>query len=197
MAPHYRATGPVVNRYDVGWRDVHWHIVFRARAHYSAAMRDIPQIPYATALLLLGGIGPVAAAFYAQYMLGFPPCPLCLWQRYPYLLPALSGVALLVPPMRRHWRALLAMGILGWLITGGIGAYHVAFEQGWVAGDTGCAAAKVAGTLSDLRASILEAPLVACNVVSFRFLTLSMASWNVMGTLAMIALAIGLLRRRP
>src|SRR6266404_5261614 len=52
--------------------------------------------------VILVGVAALAAAFFAQYVGGLAPCPLCLWQRYPY------GVAVFHVGVERHWWAGLA-----------------------------------------------------------------------------------------
>ena len=148
-------------------------------------------------LLLVGGLGPLGAAWFTQYVLHYPPCPLCMWQRYPYALPVLAGLLALLPRLRQA-RWLLLIGALGWFVTAGIAAYHVGIEQGWIVHESGCTAKALGGSLEDIRAQLMAAPLVACNTVSFRLLGLSMAHWNLASGLALGVMALSLRRQmRP
>ena len=133
---------------------------------------------------LLGG------ALIAQYGFGLPPCEMCWWQRYPHI-------------------AALALGILGWvarrgsfvvlaalaiLISGAIGAFHAGVEYGWWEGLTACSSNALG---DDPLASIMNAPIVRCDVAPWSLLGISLAGWNfVISTAAGLAILV-LLRRRP
>lgn len=157
-------------------------------------MNDTPASrPTLALLLLFGSVVPIAGALYSQYALGYPPCPLCLWQRYPYILPFVAGLLALLPRMRQA-RWLLLVGIAGWLVTGAIAAFHVGVEHGWWEGAEGCTAAILHGA-GDIRERIMAAPLVACNEVSLRFVGFSMANWNMAAAFAFSLMAWRLYRR--
>jgi disulfide bond formation protein DsbB len=142
-------------------------------------------------LLILGGVVPLAVAVVSQYGFGLHPCHYCLLQRYPYILVIAAGVAsLLLPRGGLAWRFCVALGICGWLATGGLGLIHTGIEAGWLIEKGGCTASAPAdASLDALRASIVSAPLVACNDVAARFLGLSMATWNSITAAGLIALA--------
>jgi disulfide bond formation protein DsbB len=86
-------------------------------------------------------------------------------------------------------RALLALAALVLLVGAGLGVYHVGVEEGWWALPAGCAAGASAQSVEDLRRLLAEAP-PACDQVSFTFLGLSLAGWNVVASLALAAYAI-------
>ena len=120
-------------------------------------------------LLLLGAFGFQAA--------GFAPCKLCLWQRWPHAAAVLIGALALWRPT--GWLALL--GALAALTTAGIGLYHTGVEREWWLGPDTCTSGSVGGLSTDeLMDQILTAPLIQCDVVAWQFLTLSMASWNML-----------------
>lgn len=121
-----------------------------------------------SAALLLG-----ALAF--QYIGGLPPCPMCIWQRWPHLAAvAVGGSALALPGV-----LLPLLGAAAVATTGGIGIYHTGVERGWWPGPDTCVAGPIGGlSAEDLLAQIMEAPVVRCDEVPWEFLTLSMASWN-------------------
>lgn len=145
-------------------------------------------------LLLLGGAGPLLFALFVQYVLKLPPCHYCILQRYPYALPVAAGLLALLPTMRGNIRLLLVAGMAGWLATASIGAWHVGIEQGWIIEQGGCSATVLKGSLADIRAQIMRAPLVACNEASAVWLGVSMAAWNIIGALGFSAMGLYLLR---
>lgn len=149
---------------------------------------------YLPALLLSGGLGPLAFALVAQYGFGLPPCHFCLLQRYPYLFVAACGVALVFWPSQRY--VLTVFAVLGWLTTGGIGLYHTAIEERWITYEGSCVShSQAATTLNDIRSQIMASPIVTCEQPLGTFLGLSMASWNSISILGWIALTLRIYRK--
>ena len=142
--------------------------------------------PPTVALLLALASGAILLTVLAlQYLGDLPPCPLCVWQRWPYVAVAVLGLV----GWRWQPRALLALAALVLLVGAGLGVYHVGVEEGWWALPAGCAAGASAQSVEDLRRLLAEAP-PACDQVSFTFLGLSLAGWNVVASLALAAYAI-------
>ncbi|MEL7252952.1 MAG: disulfide bond formation protein B [Pseudomonadota bacterium] len=129
---------------------------------------------------LLGG----AFAFQA---LGYAPCPMCLWQRYPHAAAIVIGALALVMP----GRILPALGALAALVTAGIGVFHTGVERGWWEGPSTCSSQPIGGLSSDeLLDQIMNAPLVRCDEVAWQLAGLSMASWNAVLSLGLAVLWI-------
>ena len=142
-------------------------------------------LPRTAALALaLASAATLLTVLAMQYLGDLPPCPLCVWQRWPWV-----GVALL-GPLGWRWQPRPLLGVIALLLlTGaGIGAYHVGIEQGWWALPAGCAAGAEATSVEELKRLLAEAP-PACDQVSFTFLGLTFAGWNVVGSLALAAYA--------
>ncbi|MEO9575800.1 MAG: disulfide bond formation protein B [Tateyamaria sp.] len=137
--------------------------------------------------LLLGG------AFVFQG-LGYAPCKMCIWQRYPHAAAiALGALAFFVPlPI------LIALGAIAALITAGIGGYHMGVEQGWWEGPTSCSAGAIDNIDPDaLFDQIMAAPLIRCDEIPWQLFGLSMAGWNMVISLALAGLWIAALKVRP
>ena len=136
----------------------------------------------------------LAGAFVFQ-ALGYAPCKLCLWQRWPHgVAIALGGAVLLLGP-----RALLAvLGALSALITAGIGIYHSGVERGFWEGPTSCsgggdALAGLSG--ADLLSTATPNTIVMCDEVAWAFAGLSMASWNAVLSLGLALIWLAALRK--
>lgn len=132
-----------------------------------------------SAALMLG-----ALAF--QHIGGMAPCKLCIWQRWPHgVAIAIGGLAALsVLPAR----ILAGAGALAALATAVIGAYHTGVERKWWQGPASCSGGGVADqSAQDLFAQIMAAPLVRCDEVPWEMLGLSMASWNAVASLGLMA----------
>jgi disulfide bond formation protein DsbB len=148
----------------------------------------------ASLLLALVSGAILLAALALQYLGGLPPCHLCIWQRWPYV--ALLALGLL----GWRWRTRAMLGVATLVLLGGAGlaAYHVGVEQGWWALPAGCVAGGSAATVEDLKRLLAEAP-PACDQVSFEFLGLTLAGWNLAASLllATFTLAAALGPGRP
>jgi disulfide bond formation protein DsbB len=145
------------------------------------------------AALLLAAISAATllAVFAIQYLGGYAPCPMCLWQRWPYAaLILLGGLG-----WYRWPRPMLTLALPVLLVSAGLAGYHVAVEQGWVALPAGCAAGGTATTIEDLRRLLAEAP-PACDQVGFTVLGLSHAAWNLVLSMVLAAAVAAILLRR-
>ena len=137
-----------------------------------------------TQLIRLAAFGSLAllAGAYLFQMLGYAPCKLCLWQRWPH------GAAIALGALSFVWApALLALaGLFAALATAGIGFYHTGVERGLFEGPDTCTSNGVEGLSAEqLLDQILAAPLIRCDEVAWEFLTLSMASWNAIISLGL------------
>lgn len=137
-----------------------------------------------TQLIRLAAFGSLAllAGAYLFQMLGYAPCKLCLWQRWPH------GAAIALGALSFVWApALLALaGLFAALATAGIGFYHTGVERGLFEGPDTCTSNGVEGLSAEqLLDQIMAAPLIRCDEVAWEFLTLSMASWNAIISLGL------------
>lgn len=142
-------------------------------------------------LAALGSAGLLAGAFMFQ-MLGYAPCKMCIWQRYPHAIACVVGcLALWIPN-----RLLIVIGALAALTTGMVGVFHAGVEQGWWQGPTTCTSGPVGGLSAEaLLDQILTAPLVRCDDIAWEFIGISMAGWNAIASFALVALWIMALKR--
>jgi len=123
----------------------------------------------------------LAFALISQYGFGYKPCVLCLWQRLPYLLTVIVAATGLGVTRFRLWRgALLLLCAALFLTDAGIAAFHIGVEQHWWSGTSGCTIQTKAVTdASGLRSALLASPVAQCGEISWTFIGLSMATWNL------------------
>ena len=146
-----------------------------------AAGRAIPLlVAAASAGLLLG-------AYLSQHVGGLAPCPLCLIQRYPHFAVFGLGLVAAIVTGGRARMGLLALCGLALLVTCGYGVYHVGVEQGWFA--SACAAPTTGGSLEDIKAQIMDAPLTRCDEVPWSLIGVSLAGWNAIASVIMAGVA--------
>lgn len=131
-----------------------------------------------------GSAGLLGGAFVFQF-LGFAPCAMCLWQRWPHGAAIVIGViALITAPTRLlAWLGALAAGI-----TGGLGVYHTGVERDWWEGPSSCTSS---GGLDAGNLLSMDGPkLVLCDQVAWELFGISMASWNALFSFALMAIWI-------
>ncbi len=148
-----------------------------------------------TTLILAAAGGSLALLLgaFAFQALGYAPCQLCLWQRWPHAAAVLIGGAALLS--RQGWLAWL--GALAALITAAIGMFHVGVEQHWWEGLASCTANALAGvSAGDLLSTdtTVGAP-VRCDAVAWSLFGISMAGFNVLFSLAFAGIWIKAARR--
>ncbi|MXQ07192.1 disulfide bond formation protein B [Alphaproteobacteria bacterium GH1-50] len=148
-----------------------------------------------TMLLAAGGsLALLLGAFFFQ-AIGYAPCKLCIWQRWPHgAAIAVGAIVLLTAPL-----VLWALaGALSAATSGGIGIYHTGVERGWWEGPSTCTGGGNAlGGMSGADLLSLDVPvdIVMCDEVAWAFLGLSMASWNALASFALAALWLWALGR--
>lgn len=131
-----------------------------------------------THLILLAGAGSAALLIgaYVFQALGYAPCTMCYWQRYPHF--AAVGFAILA---LLGWPRLFAgLGLMAALTTAALGFYHSGVEQKWWSGPTSCTGGGSLEALSgaDLLSFDTADKLILCDEISWTFLGLSMPTWN-------------------
>ncbi|MBV9260632.1 MAG: disulfide bond formation protein B [Pseudolabrys sp.] len=161
--------------------------------------------PGPTAVVIAAaGAAIICGFFFFQYVMGLPPCPLCLEQRYAYYFGVPLAILLSLGANHGASSKVLLAGFgaltVAMLWNAGLGVYHSGIEWKWWAGPTDCT-----GPLNDLRGKsgllnqLQDISIVRCDQAAWRFLGLSLAGWNVLVSLAIAALAAhgfrGMVRR--
>ena len=135
-----------------------------------------------SSLLPLGAsVLAMAAAFSAQYGLGWVPCELCLLQRIPILLAGMAAMGSFYPcqtqVVRRFLVILAALLFLG---TSVLAAYHVGVEQHWWLYNGGCSRDpnEIQGAV-DFAAALSHPVVVRCDEPPWKWHGITMAGLNV------------------
>lgn len=142
------------------------------------------------------GLAMVLGAVFFQYVIGVAPCEMCYWQRYPHAAAAAVGLlAALLWGCGGARRGKCAVGLTLVLIavSGLIGAYHSGVEWRIFPGPSTCTGDRVVVTAG---MNLNVAPVVRCDIVSWRFLGLfSLANLNAVFSLSVAAIGAVLLAR--
>jgi disulfide bond formation protein DsbB len=119
----------------------------------------------------------IAGAYGSEYLGGLFPCEMCWWQRYPHF--AAIGIAALALALRgsAFSKVLTALAAFAILTSGVIGGYHAGVEYHWWEGMTKCASL-VSNDGGDILKSILEAPMIRCDVAPWTLGGISLAGFN-------------------
>jgi disulfide bond formation protein DsbB len=143
-------------------------------------------------ILALAAAAAVVGALLLQFGFGYPPCHLCLLERYPYLVVlAACGLGLRLS----HPRLALATAALALAVNVGLAGYHIGVEQGWLALPDSCAAVGEPTTIEELRAQLAHAP-ARCDQVPLTVAGLSLAAWNGLYAAGLLLVAGVALSRR-
>lgn len=138
-------------------------------------------------LLILGALG-------FQYIGHYPPCEMCMWQRYPHIAAAVVGIiggGLVATGMldRRLGTPLAMLTILLVAASGAIAVYHAGVEWHWWKGPSTCTGGPFSGPLN------LNERVVMCDIAAWRLFGLSLAGYNAIASLGAALLgALALMR---
>jgi disulfide bond formation protein DsbB len=151
-------------------------------------------IVLAALAVAIGGAATILGAYFFEFVLKYPPCPLCLDQRIPYYVAIPLSVLIAVSAGRvPRGLALAGLGVvaLTMLIGAGLAAYHAGIEWKWWPGPADCTGplnnlGKSGGLLGQLQ----SIHVVRCDEAAWRFLGLSLAGYNVLISLALSAIAV-------
>jgi disulfide bond formation protein DsbB len=135
----------------------------------------------------------LAAAFLFEYVGGMAPCSLCIWQRWAHVAVIVCALGWLVisQPIGASLRAGLIITALAGITSVGVAGYHAGVEWQLWAGPAGCTASlSSGGSTADLVDSLLATPVVRCDDVPWSLFGLSMAGWNMLLSVDIVALAM-------
>lgn len=143
----------------------------------------------------------LAGAFGFQHIGGLEPCPLCIWQRWPYVIGTVLIVIALLGAPRPYARALPVLAALTFAIGFGLSVWHAGFEYGWWPGPSNCASPIDFGNQSaqELLQTLEGRRPVRCDIAPWTFAGLSLAGWGAVvlaGLTGATARACVLLRLR-
>ena len=141
------------------------------------------------------GLAAILGAYFFQYVIGLPPCPLCLEQRIAYYVSIPLAAMILLGLSVGSSRKVLTLAFLAiaaaMLWNAGLGSFHAGVEWHWWPGPQDCS-----GTVPNFSAggSLIEqmnrTRVVRCDEAAWRFLGLSLAGYNVLISLTLAVIAL-------
>lgn len=131
-------------------------------------------------MLSAGGSAALLAGAFLFQALGYPPCAMCLWQRWPHVAAIVIGLFAL----RFQDVVLPILGALAAGTTAALGIYHTGVERDWWEGPASCSGGGGLEGLSGADLLAVTGPqVVMCDEVSWELFSLSMASWNAIASI--------------
>ena len=141
------------------------------------------------------GLAAILGAYFFQYVIGLPPCPLCLEQRIAYYVSIPLAAMVLLGVSVGSSRKVLMLALFAiaaamlWNV--GLGVYHSGVEWRWWPGPQDCSGAvpnfSAGGSLIE---QMNRTRVVRCDEAAWRFLGLSLAGYNVLISLTLAIIAL-------
>lgn len=155
-----------------------------------AASIFAPLDKKAAGLAFILGLAAILGAQGSQFVGGLVPCELCLEQRLAYYW-GLPILALVLVTWNRLpltvWYIAMAAVIAIFVWGTYMGGYHAGVEWGFWPGPTACTGVGE-GINFDALSDLNSAHVIGCDVVQFRFLGISLAGYNALVSLGVVAL---------
>jgi disulfide bond formation protein DsbB len=140
-------------------------------------------------LLLILSSGSLAFAFVAEYIFGLAPCPLCMYQRFPFMI----LIILSIISASGH-NGLGKYYIITAIFACYIAGYHTGVERGIFEMSSICTPlVKISDSMSvaDFKQMLYSAgPIAQCNKPSLVIFKLSLTEWNLLLNLVLLTIFI-------
>ena len=117
----------------------------------------------------------LAAAFYIEYMLGFKPCILCVYQRIPYAIALLISLTVFFVGNRNILLIILGLTFLAGILLSG---YHVSIEKGIIEPLFSCTGENIKALEKEEILKSLNNIQPDCRDVDFSIYGVSLATLN-------------------
>src|ERR1700722_8874192 len=160
---------------------------------WTERLSEQPTAAAAVAVFVVG-LATLAGAWFFEYVLKYQPCPLCLEERIPYHVVIPLSLLVALAAFVGAPRKLIMVGfvaIIGIVLFNVVlSTYHAGIEWRWWPGPPDCTGPATdfkagGGLLSQLQT--IHVP--RCDEAAFRFLGISLAGYNALISLALVAFA--------
>jgi disulfide bond formation protein DsbB len=147
-------------------------------------------------LIFLASAGALTAALVGEKGFGLAPCILCLYERIPYAVAGLVGLAMIALPTSPRLRSLGLWLVLTAFVVGvGLSAFHVGVEQHWWESPACTGGPLGAVSVDDLMAAIQKPVRPACDDIQWSFMGITLAGFNFVYSLVLAGLTLGVTLR--
>jgi disulfide bond formation protein DsbB len=168
----------------------------------SLSLNRTPPAAIAAFLVALGAAATILGAFYFQYVLNLPPCPMCLEERIPHYIVIPLGLIVAIAALRgaprNVVRAGLAIMAIAMLVLVVMSVFHAGVEWKWWPGPTDCTGpVNNLGNAGDLLSRMNQTVVIRCDEAAWRLFGISLAGYNALISLALAAIATWGIFARP
>ena len=130
-------------------------------------------------------------AFIIEYILGYEPCKLCVYERIPYIFSIFLILEIIF--LKKNIKFSLLLISLTFIVSSILAFYHFGIEQGFFIESFICESKKISEILSkEELLDQLKSNSISCKVESFTFLGLSLAAINTVLSLILSVIFIKL-----
>ncbi len=129
----------------------------------------------------------LAAALYIEYILGFKPCLLCLYQRLPYVA---ALVISLTAFFYKNKKILLILLALTFMISMVLSGYHVSIEKGFVTSIFSCSGNNIGALEKEEILKSLNNIQADCKDVDFSLFGISLATLNFINSIVLTIIVV-------
>src|SRR5215469_1630334 len=148
-------------------------------------------------VILIAAIAVIGAALFSQYWGDLQPCELCLMERWPYYAAIVIAVLALALPTAGSSRTALLLLALVFVVSAGLGFYHVGVEYHWFRGPTACTNnSGMPQSLEQLKQMLAHTQVVMCDQVQWSLGGISLAGWNFVASALIAVFAFFAWRQR-
>jgi disulfide bond formation protein DsbB len=148
----------------------------------------------AAAVVFAVGLATMGGFFFFEYVLGYPPCPLCLDQRMAFYVSVPLAALLWLGATHGAARKVLLLGFIViaalMLWNTGLSAYHAGVEWKFWAGPTDCSGPlNSLGSAGGMLEKLQSIRVVRCDEAAWRLFGVSLAGYDVLVSLFLAAVA--------
>ena len=133
----------------------------------------------------------LAAALYIEYMLGFKPCLLCLYQRLPYIAALLISLIAFFYENKKIFLILLALTFMISIVLSG---YHVSIEKEFVEPIFSCTGKDTDALEKEEILKSLNNIQPNCKDVDFSLFGISLATLNLINSFVLTVVIVYILK---
>ena len=120
----------------------------------------------------------ICFAFYLEFVLGFEPCKLCIYQRIPYYLIIITGFIYLF--FKKYLNFVLIFFLILLIIEIMVSSYHTLSTFGIIE-YTGCESATLPSDISKLKEALLNDSLVVtCSNANLKYFGIPLSIYNTL-----------------
>lgn len=148
----------------------------------------------AAVIVFVVGLATMGGFFFFEYVLGYPPCPLCLDQRMAFYVGVPLAALLWLGAGHGAARKVLLLGfiVIGALMlwNTGLSAFHAGVEWKLWAGPNDCSGPiNKLGSVGGLLNKLQDIKIVRCDEAAWRLFGISLAGYDVLVSLFLAVVA--------